>query len=60
MSEKTRAYIYRIVLAVIPLLVVFGVVSEDQVTEWVALAAAVLGTGAAGLATGNTSTHPDK
>ena len=56
MSEKTRAYVYRIVLAVIPLLILFGLIPEDQSAEWVALAAAVLGTGAAGLATVNTST----
>jgi hypothetical protein len=53
MKESQRAYIYRIVLALVPLAVIYGVVQEQDVAVWVGLAAAVLGTG---LATANTST----
>lgn len=58
MSEKTRAYIYRIVLAVIPLLIGLGFIPEVHSTAIVELAAALLGVGAAGLAVANTSTQP--
>ena len=53
MNESQRAYVYRIVLALVPLAVIYGVVQEQDVAVWVGLAAAVLGTG---LATANTST----
>ena len=52
-GEATRAYIYRISLVVIPLLIAFGVVQKEDAALWVALAGAVLNTG---LATANTST----
>lgn len=55
MPESTRAYIYRVVLAVIPVLVAFGYVQGGDVTLWTNLAAAVLGLGASGLATVNTT-----
>lgn len=55
-NEATRAYLYRIVLAVIPILVVAGYVAGDQAELWLGLAAAVLGVGSAGLAARNTST----
>ena len=48
-----RAWIYRISLAVIPLLVVYGVIEETDVALWAALAGALLNSG---LATANTST----
>lgn len=52
-SEPTRAWIYRISLAVIPLLIAFGAVAEEDAPLWIALAGAVLNSG---LATANTST----
>lgn len=52
-NEVTRAWLYRISLAVIPLLVVFGILREEDVALWVALAGAVLNSG---LAAANTST----
>jgi hypothetical protein len=56
MNEATRAWIYRILLAVQPLVVAYGVATEEQTVLWVGVASAVLGTG---LATLNTSTSPD-
>lgn len=57
LNESTRAWIYRVSLAVIPLLIAFGVVQNEDAALWVALAGAVLNTG---LATANTSTDSDK
>lgn len=55
MPENVRAYIYRVLLALVPVAVAYGVVSEQEAGLWVAVAAAVLGNG---LATLNTSTKP--
>jgi len=56
MKQATRAYIYRVLLAALPLLTAYGVVAEEQVALFVGLAAAVLGVG---LATVNTSTKDE-
>ncbi len=53
MTESTRAYIYRVLLALQPIVVAYGVVSDTQAVLWLSVASAVLGTG---LATLNTST----
>lgn len=53
MSESTRAYIYRILVAASLVVVARGLVSESEVTLWLGVAAAVLGNG---LAAVNTST----
>lgn len=53
MSEPTRAWIYRVLTAAVPLAVAYGVVGEQDAALWLAVAAAVLGTG---LAARNTST----
>lgn len=53
-NPQTRKYVYGIVAAVIPLLVIFGVVAEDQVQLYLTLAAAVLGFGSSALAAPNT------
>lgn len=53
-SEATRAWIYRILLAVQPLIVAYGVTTSEQAALWVAVVGAVLATG---LASANTSTH---
>jgi len=47
MDESTRAWIYRIVTALIPLATAYGVVAEQDAPLFVALAAAVLSTGLA-------------
>ncbi len=56
MSESTRAYIYRILLAVQPLIVAYGVASESESVLWLSVASAVLSTG---LATKHTSTSKE-
>lgn len=55
MNEKTRAYIYRVFLALAAVAVGYGLLSDTQAVLWVAVATAVLGNG---LATANTSTDP--
>lgn len=47
--ESVRAWLYRVIVAALPLLVLFGVVDPDDVALWLGFAAAVL-------ATANTST----
>lgn len=47
MTEATRAWIYRILTAAVPLLIVYGVLDDQAAPLWVALAAAALGTGTA-------------
>lgn len=54
MSEPTRAWIYRVLTAAVPLLIAYGVIGEQVAPLWVALGAAGLGTG---LASANTSTR---
>jgi hypothetical protein len=56
MNEATRAWIYRVLLAIQPLIVAYGYATEEQTILWVGVASAVLGTG---LATLNTSTSGD-
>lgn len=57
LDEPTRAWLYRIALAVIALLVAYGVVSEGEAAQWALLIAAVLGIGEGALATANTTTR---
>lgn len=52
-NERTRAWLYRVLLTLQPLIVAYGVASSEQAAMWVAVVAAVLGTG---LASANTST----
>ena len=59
LTETRRAYIYRVVLALWAVLIAVGVVDDSISTEVLGAVAAVLGVGATGLATANTSTHPD-
>jgi hypothetical protein len=58
MSEKKRAYFYRIALSILLLLAVYGVVSRDELPALLEVVAAVLGIGSSALATKNTSTRP--
>lgn len=55
-SEPARAYFYRLALAVIAALVLYGVLAPGDIPVWAEIVAALLGLGSAGLATGNTST----
>lgn len=42
LSETTRAYIYRVLVAVGALLVLYGVVGQDELNEWLVLAGTLL------------------
>lgn len=52
-TERYRAYYYRLVTAVLPVLVAYGILAEETVPVWIGLFAALFGTS---LATVNTST----
>jgi hypothetical protein len=41
-NEKTRAYIYRILLAVSPLIAFYGYMSNEELTLWLGVASTVL------------------
>lgn len=56
LSESTRAYVYRILVAASLLVVAYGVVSSEEAALWLGVAAAVLGNG---LAAVNTTTSRD-
>lgn len=53
--EHIRAYIYRIVLAVMVIAVARGLIAQEEAPLWLELILGVLGLGSAGLATKNTS-----
>lgn len=53
MKESTRAYIYRVLVAVAPIAVFYGAVTGEEVALYLAAAATILGVG---LAAVNTST----
>lgn len=61
MDERTRAYLYRIGTALIPLLITLGVLAEDVAADLLLLLAALLAVGEGALASANTSTkrQPD-
>lgn len=54
MKESTRAHLYRISNATIPILVAYGVIAEQHAAVWLGLANALFATV---LATVNTSTE---
>lgn len=53
LSQHTRAWIYRVLLAVQPLVVAYGLTTDSLAVLWVGVVSAVLGTG---LAAANTTT----
>lgn len=46
-NQNTRANIYRVLLAVLPLLVFYGVLSGEEAAQWAAAVGGVLGVGLA-------------
>ena len=56
-NEATRAYIYRVVVALIPVLVALGVVAGNDVQLYLNLVSALLGFGTSMLATNHTRTR---
>jgi len=59
-TPAVRKWIYGIVAAGIPILVLFGTVAAEDTQVWLNFAAAVLGLGAAGLALPNTPASTDE
>lgn len=55
-TPQVRAWIYRILISVAPLVVFYGLMTQEAVALWIALVATFLGTGMAAL---NTSTKND-
>ena len=49
-TPASRQWLYGIVVAALPVLVVLGLVNSEDVALWLALAGAVLGIGATGTA----------
>lgn len=56
LSEPTRAWLYRVLTAAVPLLVAYGAIDEQVAPLIVALGASLFGFG---LASSNTSTKPE-
>lgn len=56
-DERTRAYLYRVATAVVPLLIALGVITEDVASHALFATAAVLAIGEGTLASLNTSTR---
>ncbi len=55
-SEKVRAYIYRVLLAVSPLVAFYGLLSADEIALWLGVASTALNI----LPVINTSTKSDE
>jgi len=51
LTPERRAWLYRVVGAAMPLLVLYGVVADQEAAVWLALAAAALSSGTAALHT---------
>lgn len=41
-NEKTRAYIYRVLLAVSPVIAFYGFLTQEEITLWLGVASTVL------------------
>lgn len=54
--EKTRAWIYRISVAAVPLLTGYGMIEDSKAALWLGVVGAILGFGTNVLASANTST----
>ncbi len=52
--EKTRAWIYRVATALVPILTGYGVIEDSKAALWIGLVGAVLGLGTGALAAANT------
>lgn len=56
LTPQVRAWIYRVLVSAAPLVVFYGLMTQEAVALWIALVATFLGTGMAAL---NTSTKND-
>ena len=60
LNEQTRAYIYRMALAVLGVLSLYGLIGPDDIPVWTGVIVAALGIGTSGLASANTMRKPPK
>lgn len=51
MSETTRGIIYRTLLALVAVAVVYGIITDQQAAAWIGVVSALLGNGLASLNT---------
>ena len=58
-SPKARLYVYGVLGAAAPLLVAYGIVSEQHVALWLSLGGTILATGGLGVAAANVPTERD-
>lgn len=58
MDQTTRAWLYRIGAALVPILVAYGVIADTDAALWLGLLGAVLATGDLVVASVHTSTRP--
>lgn len=60
LTRKNRARLYGITIAVIALLVGYGILDDGQAPLWLALAAAILGMAAPATALGHLTPDPEQ
>lgn len=47
LTPQARTWLYRVITALVPLLIIYGVLDEQTAPLWIALAASILGTSTA-------------
>lgn len=47
LTPQVRTWLYRVITALVPLLIIYGVLDEQTAPLWIALAASILGTSTA-------------
>jgi hypothetical protein len=54
LDQRTRAYVYRVALALLAVLSLYGLIGPEEIPVWTGVLVAVLGIGSSGIATANT------
>lgn len=57
-NEAVRAWLYRVALAVLAALSLYGLIGPEEIPAWTGIVVALFSLGSTGLATANTSTKP--
>lgn len=58
-DQANRAYVYRVLVALGAVALLYGLLSKEEVATWLGVAAQVLSVGGNGLAAVNTTTHKE-
>lgn len=58
LDQRTRAYVYRVALAVLGVLSLYGLIGPDEIPVWTGVIVAALGIGTSCLASVNTTRKP--